>query len=286
VYQITATDVSGTYPPATSDPISVTVNAYASYAVADYTDYPATSVVPGQQNVNVMNLIVTNPNAAAGPYYKLVGVTLTVSTSNNNCISSVFVKDSAGNIINSVAWGGGSTQFVPVDALSNTASAGIAGGASATYTIGLDISAAAPDTGFNISVQQPLSLDVQKLDGTVLYVQPNTNQFPFTSNRISVISTNTSSSFYNFPNPFKPGANGTTIQYYLASDAKVSFAIYDLISRRVKTIVGGEQQQGGQIYRYTWDGTNDIHKTVIDGVYYGVLKIADKEYFTKIVVIK
>ena len=261
-------------------------NTIASYAVADYDDDNINTVAPGQQGINVMNLIITNPNAPAGPNYKITGVTLTVSGANNDWISAVYVKNAAGNIISQTAWGAANSLYIPIDPLSNTNSAGIAGGTSATYTIGIDIESGAPDTGFSLAIQNAFDLNVERLDGTLLYINTNTHQFPFVSDMINVTTMDTKSSFYNFPNPFRAGSQETTIQYYLAGNAKVSFSIYDPISRKVKTILSGEQQQGGQIYKYSWDGRNDIHKVVLNGVYYGVLKVADKEYFTKIVVIK
>jgi hypothetical protein len=61
----------------------------------------------------------------------------------------------------------------------------------------------------------------------------------------------------NYPNPFNPM---TTIKYDLPKDARVTLTIYDLLGRRVATLVDEEQRAG---YRsVAWNGAN-----VASGVY-------------------
>ncbi|RMF58899.1 MAG: T9SS C-terminal target domain-containing protein, partial [Bacteroidetes bacterium] len=45
----------------------------------------------------------------------------------------------------------------------------------------------------------------------------------------------------NFPNPFNPQ---TTIRYELARSGRVALEVFDLLGRRVATLVNGEQPAG------------------------------------------
>ncbi len=66
----------------------------------------------------------------------------------------------------------------------------------------------------------------------------------------------------NYPNPFNPL---TIISYQVTSDNWVTLKVYDLLGRKVKTLVNKQMAPG----RYTvrWDGTNDAGQPVSSGVY-------------------
>jgi aminopeptidase N len=62
----------------------------------------------------------------------------------------------------------------------------------------------------------------------------------------------------NFPNPFNPT---TTIRYELSSTTRVALAIYDILGRKVKTLIDKEQPAG--YYSLQWDA---LH--VSSGIYF------------------
>lgn len=66
----------------------------------------------------------------------------------------------------------------------------------------------------------------------------------------------------NFPNPFNPS---TTILYELPRASEVEVAIFDLLGKRVRTLVQGRQQAGQ--HRLSWDGSDDRGANVPSGVY-------------------
>ena len=66
----------------------------------------------------------------------------------------------------------------------------------------------------------------------------------------------------NVPNPFNPT---TLIKYQLREDRSVSLAVYDILGRRVKTLVDQTQQVG--YYSITWDGCDDSGQKAAAGVY-------------------
>lgn len=67
----------------------------------------------------------------------------------------------------------------------------------------------------------------------------------------------------NHPNPF----NGMTeLTYRLPWTATVELVIYDLLGRRVQTLISGEVQAPG-FYRMRWDGRDARGRPVASGIY-------------------
>jgi outer membrane protein assembly factor BamB len=67
----------------------------------------------------------------------------------------------------------------------------------------------------------------------------------------------------NYPNPFNLS---TTIPYELATDGHVTLAIYDLLGRRVTTLVSTIQAKGS--HQVLWNGTDATGTTIASGVYF------------------
>ena len=67
----------------------------------------------------------------------------------------------------------------------------------------------------------------------------------------------------NYPNPFNPT---TTIIYEIPNTEKVTLEIYDVLGRRVATLVNNVQKQGR--YHVLWNGRNNFGQTVSSGVYF------------------
>jgi fibronectin type 3 domain-containing protein len=66
----------------------------------------------------------------------------------------------------------------------------------------------------------------------------------------------------NVPNPFNPS---TMIQYDLPQAVDITLEIFDMLGRRVRTLVNQHQQAGR--YSAVWDGRNDNGQTVSSGVF-------------------
>jgi hypothetical protein len=66
----------------------------------------------------------------------------------------------------------------------------------------------------------------------------------------------------NYPNPFNPV---TTIRYELPENGLVNIIIYDILGRRVKTLISQTQTAGHRSVQ--WNATNDYGKPVSAGVY-------------------
>lgn len=69
--------------------------------------------------------------------------------------------------------------------------------------------------------------------------------------------------FQNFPNPFNPA---TEIQFQVNKSQTVNLAVFDMLGRKVKTLVN-ENVAAGK-YKVTWDGTNQANQPVASGIYF------------------
>lgn len=82
--------------------------------------------------------------------------------------------------------------------------------------------------------------------------------------------------FPNYPNPFNPSTN---IKYQLAKDVHVTMEIFDVLGRKVVTIVNAQQPAG--IYQVQFDGSN-----LASGVYTVMMKAGDYFKVNKMMLVK
>jgi len=85
----------------------------------------------------------------------------------------------------------------------------------------------------------------------------------------------------NFPNPF----NATTcLEYGLPYDTQVEVEVYNLLGRKVRTLVQGRQKAG--FYRVVWDGSDELGRKLASGIYICVMKAGKFIEVRKIVLLK
>ena len=85
----------------------------------------------------------------------------------------------------------------------------------------------------------------------------------------------------NYPNPFNPV---TTLRYDLPEDAMVSITIYDVMGRRVKSLVNTTQAAGYRSVR--WDATNSFGEPVSAGMYIYMIQAGQFTQTKKMVLLK
>lgn len=73
---------------------------------------------------------------------------------------------------------------------------------------------------------------------------------------------------YNFPNPFIPGREATTLRYYLAQSAAVTIRVYDVSGALIKTLADNAPRPAGENATDFWDGTDARGARVSPGLYY------------------
>jgi hypothetical protein len=278
MYSITAKDRNHNYQDTSTAPIPVTVTTFGNTAFSGFTPEDINTVVRGTRDVKIMSLTILNPNSG-GSNFSLNGITITVSGAADDDIENIIVRDSSG-ILTTKPFGGANKCFVPLSAF-------ILPGQTGQFGIYADIKDNAKSGVFSLTIGSPADILVGKLNDSRVLLEPSGKAYPYSSHDINIIVNDIKSSFYNFPNPFRAGAESTLIQYYLPSDSKVSLEIYDIIGRKVKSIVKGGQQAGGVLYKSMWDGKNEAGTEVLNGVYYAILKInGSEQYHTKIAVVK
>jgi len=92
---------------------------------------------------------------------------------------------------------------------------------------------------------------------------------------------NTFSLHQNYPNPFNPV---TTIQYDLPDNSQVQVAIYDMLGRKVRTLVSGFENAGFKAVQ--WQGRNDFGQPVGAGVYICQIRAGDFVQTRKMILLK
>ena len=73
----------------------------------------------------------------------------------------------------------------------------------------------------------------------------------------------------NYPNPFKPSSEQTTINYTLTKDSDIRIYIYDLARRLVYSQAYTAGVNGGKLgeNEITWNGKDTFSEIVANGVY-------------------
>ncbi|MGD9900724.1 MAG: alpha-amylase family glycosyl hydrolase, partial [Calditrichaceae bacterium] len=85
----------------------------------------------------------------------------------------------------------------------------------------------------------------------------------------------------NYPNPFNPA---TTIEYHIESAAGVEIVIYDILGRRVKTLVNEKKNAG--VYKVDWNGLDQVGNKVASGVYFYRLNAGEQSFVRKMIMIE
>jgi len=84
-----------------------------------------------------------------------------------------------------------------------------------------------------------------------------------------------------YPNPFNPT---TTLDYGLPEDALVNITIYDMMGRKVSTLVSSQQSAGYKSVQ--WNATNDAGSIVSAGLYMYMIQAGDFRQTKKMVLLK
>ena len=85
----------------------------------------------------------------------------------------------------------------------------------------------------------------------------------------------------NYPNPFNPV---TTLRYDLPENVHVNITIYDMLGRKVKTLINQTQDAGYK--SVIWDATNDYGKPVSAGIYLYQIQAGEFVNTKKMVLLK
>jgi hypothetical protein len=88
----------------------------------------------------------------------------------------------------------------------------------------------------------------------------------------------------NYPNPFNPNYQYTSIDFYVSLNENVKLIIYNSIGQRIRTLINGLVNAGKNTV--IWNGKDDHGVKCASGVYYYLLNIGSNRYSNKMVLIK
>ncbi len=119
-----------------------------------------------------------------------------------------------------------------------------------------------------------------------IWVNNNSTEFSyylttFTGLEEPALLPTTTRLYQNYPNPFNPS---TEIKYYLPNAEKVSIIIYDLLGRKIRTLVSGQTMIGENAIK--WDGANETGNQASSGIYIFRLKTKDKLLSKKMLLLR
>ncbi len=83
------------------------------------------------------------------------------------------------------------------------------------------------------------------------------------------------------PNPFR---NQITLKYALPEAQDVTVAVFDLLGRRVRTLVEGRQEAGP--HRVSWDGMDASQRQLASGAYFLRVSTDEKQHVEKVVLVR
>ena len=86
----------------------------------------------------------------------------------------------------------------------------------------------------------------------------------------------------NFPNPFNPS---TSINYALPRAGATRLTIYDVLGRKVRTLVDDNEHRAG-FYTAVWDGRDEHSRVVASGVYFYLLEAGTLRQSRKMVLVQ
>jgi len=89
----------------------------------------------------------------------------------------------------------------------------------------------------------------------------------------------------NFPNPFVPQKNSTTISFSLDKQSSVKLSIYNTKGQKVKELISSETLCKGN-HSLLWNGKDDENKILASGTYFYKLSVDGNEKFKKVLVLK
>jgi flagellar hook assembly protein FlgD len=70
----------------------------------------------------------------------------------------------------------------------------------------------------------------------------------------------------------------------LCKNEKISVKIYDVLGRRVKTLIDSEKNEG--LHSVQWDGRNSVGVDVAAGIYFARLESGTQTRITKLLLVR
>ena len=161
-------------------------------------------------------------------------------------------------------------------------------GTPVTLVLTGDISSGATAKNVSLSVDGPgsiVAIDKSTSTAVAALASGDPTGFPMSSGLLELEPADVSKTYGNYPNPFRPGVENTTLEFYLPAPSTVSLVLYDLLGNKVLTLLNGQNLPTG-LQRQVWNGRNGTGRQVLSGVYYAQLTVNGTNYLLKVAVVK
>ncbi len=157
-----------------------------------------------------------------------------------------------------------------------------------------EVSISSVDSGQNLSFPIVFSPDSSLNEVGLLEIQSNDPALPLLNIKLLGLGISAADVYdysldvpgaymlrQNYPNPFNPI---TTLRYDLPERSEVVISIYDILGRKIRTLVQGVEEPGYK--SVTWDGTNDLGEGVSVGIYIYQIQAGDFTQIRKMLLLK
>ena len=255
------------------------------------------TVVKGQGDVNMMRLNISNP-LASGPLNTVELRKIKFHTINykgeyivpSSAIRSIKIYDDTQTYIeeNNIPVTGNSID------LNLSKYIYIQPSTTKGIYVSVDIAGNATSGTFALQISNSSSIIVNMISNTNTKIEKIVDEQGFDiynlkSDYVVIKGNKFEDVLGNYPNPFNPGIESTSIEYYLDSESNVTIKIYTLTGYLVKILLDNEKRLPG-VNTEIWDGRNDYGQIVRNGVYLAVVEAkgssGTKDGVIKIVVVK
>jgi len=129
-----------------------------------------------------------------------------------------------------------------------------------------------------LHAELPSNLNILFNDGTGKFIENP----PTGVNEHNKIPVPSEYKLTNHPNPFN---NSTTIQFDLAAAKQVTLSIYNIKGELIRNLIDNKEFLNGS-HSVCWDGKNNTGKEVSSGVYLYTLRIDERIYTRKMLLVK
>jgi len=164
---------------------------------------------------------------------------------------------------------GGTVRLIPEDGYL------IPRGAVKTIGLRCDILPDAHEGNYLVSFNDSIFMMLLDHDlGTVVSPVLAGAGYPLLTADVSITRGNLSGSFVNWPNPFNPDKEVTTLGFVLPEEAAVDIEIFSITGDLVRTLIVGASRPEGTNQDDKWDGRNDRGNQVLPGTYLCRIKAA------------
>ncbi len=287
---ISAVDQSQSGIHGTSNPVLVQAGSSTTLLNITHTSPDLTTVIKGQSGVTILNFNLSIPVTGGTDPVNLQGLTLNLIGAHGTPVNfnSAFLQvalesASATILLNGAALNAGIVAFVFPSGSWTVTNA-------QPLTFSLVATIATNPTSSEVQCALQDSSAVTAEDATTrtpvgIITEGDSSGFPMQSMKLYFLNNTISQDFGNYPNPFHPEIQNTTIAFYLAQPSKVSLSIYDVLGSKVQSLLNQAYLASGW-HQIPWNGRNGLGEEVQNGIYYCQLEVNGQSYLIKIAVVQ